>query len=437
MPISRLELSKVFSQVTILPSLVFIKAVPAGGYQWLCLDSDSHAPEGPRSGSLEQCQAELAGSSYQLSLLLPGDSVSTRLMPFARRERRHLRQAIPYQLEELLAGDVEALHFSLGQWRMAERAQDDSDAVVACAWCDRIWLQQQLQPFAELGLELCNVLPEPLVLRRDSGWVLRLEETLWCHIDDGFGFAIDGELATDALAMLCLEHGLPTRLVVSAQSQSELQRLQQLLPQVLQGIAEPRCESLWQLISPETSSDADLSRPSPEINLLQGEFARRLPLATWWRQWRSVAALLAIALIAWSANNLVHIRQQRVQQQQFEMQIESAFRSVIPEGVLVDAEKQLRNRLQSLGSNSNYTGPVSLIARIAPIFEQDETMELRGLSYNQRQGDIRLNCRAQSFSAIEQLLARLQRSGLRSQLVHSSADGEGQQARFRIAWGLP
>jgi type II secretory pathway component PulL len=105
--------------------------------------------------------------------------------------------------------------------------------------------------------------------------------------------------------------------------------------------------------------------------------------------------------------------------------------------LLVDAEKQLRNRLQSLGSNSNYTGPVSLIARIAPIFEQDETIELRGLSYNQRQGDIRLNCRAQSFSAIEQLLARLQRSGLRSQLVHSSADGEGQQARFRIAWGLP
>ena len=150
----------------------------------------------------------------------------------------------------------------------------------------------------------------------------------------------------------------------------------------------------------------------------------------------SVAALLAIAVTAWSANSLVHIRQQRAQQQQFEMQIESAFRSVIPEGVLVDAEKQLRNRLASLGTNSDYTGPVALLARIAPIVQKDDTIKLRGLSYNQRQGEIRLNCRAQSFSAIEQLLARLQGSGLEAQLVHSSADGQGQQARFRINWGL-
>lgn len=421
-----------------MPSLVLIRAYPAGGYQWLCLDSGSDTPAEPRSGSLEQCEEELAGSAFQLCLLLPGDIVSTRLMPFARREHRHLRQAMPYQLEEFLAGDVEALHFALGQWRTAEQPQDDLDAVVACAWCDRAWLQQQLQAFAEHGLELSSVSTEPLMLQRDSGWVLRLEDTLWCHIDNGFGFALDSELATDALEILCHEHGVPTRLVLSAQSEPELQRLKQLLPQVLQGIAELRCESLWQSISPVSNNPVTHpSRSQPEINLLQGDFARRLPLAKWWRQWRSVAALLAVAVIAWSANSLVHIRQQRAQQQHFDMQIESAFRSVIPEGVLVDAEKQLRNRLASLGSNSNYTGPVELIARIAPIVQKDGSIEMRGLSYNQRQGDIRLNCRAQSFSAIEQLLARLQGSGLQAQLVHSSTDGEGQQARFRIHWGMP
>jgi type II secretory pathway component PulL len=52
-----------------------------------------------------------------------------------------------------------------------------------------------------------------------------------------------------------------------------------------------------------------------------------------------------------------------------------------------------------------------------------------------RQQDLRLNCRAQSFSAIEKLRGRLVAAGLAAELVHSSADGEGQQARFRISWG--
>jgi general secretion pathway protein L len=425
----------VIYQVFNVPSHVLIKAYPAGGYQWLCIDTDSPAASASGCGSLEQCREELAGQARELWLLLPGETVSTRIMPFVARERRHNRQAMPYQLEEFLAGDIEALHFALGQWRMAAEPTGDNDALVSFAWCDRQWLQQQLQPFAELELELSAVVPEPLMLRREDGWVLRLEQTLWCHIDDGYGFAVDAELAGETLAMLYREHGLPSRLVLSAASAAVLEQLKQLVPEALRDLAETRRETLWQSLTPVTRLPAESSRLVPELDLLQADFARRLPLARWWRQWRGVAALLGVALGAWTATGVLHIQQQRAQQAQLVSQTETAFRSVVPQGVLVDAEKQLRHRVASLGSSSNTTGPVALIARIAPIIAQDKGIVLRGLSYNQRQGDIRLNCRAQSFSAIEQLLARLLEQGLQAELVHSSADGEGQQARFRIHWG--
>ena len=418
-----------------VPSHVLIRAYPAGGYQWLCLDTDSPAASRSGCGSLEQCRGELAGNPHELWLLLPGEIVSTRLMPFVARERRHNRQAMPYQLEECLAGDIEALHFALGQWRMAAEPAGDNDALVPFAWCDRQWLRQQLQPFAELDLELSAVVPEPLMLRREGGWVLRLEQTLCCHIDDGYGFAVDAELAADTLAMLYREYGAPSRLVLSAATAAMLEQLEQFLPEALRGMAETRCETLWQSLTPMTRLAAESPRRLPELDLLQGDFARRLPLARWWRQGRGVAALFAVALGVWTASSVIQIQQQRSQQAQLVSQIETAFRSVVPQGVLVDAEKQLRHRQASLGSHSDYTGPVALIARIAPIVAQDKGIVLRGLTYNLRQRDIRLNCQAQSFSAIEQLLARLLEQGLQAELVHSSADGEGQQARFRIRWG--
>jgi type II secretory pathway component PulL len=144
--------------------------------------------------------------------------------------------------------------------------------------------------------------------------------------------------------------------------------------------------------------------------------------------------MICLLLATWSLVTLLEIQQHRSQQRHTQAQIEMAFRSVVPRGVLVDAEKQLRNQLAGLDSDTDYTGPVALLARIAPLLENDAGIQLRGLTYNQRQRDIRLNFQAQSFSAIEQLLARLLQAGLQTELVHSSADGKAQQARFRIRW---
>ncbi len=367
--------------------------------------------------------------------MLSGEHTGNRVVPFVARESRHLRAAIPFQLEDTLLGDIDDLHFAFGQWRFAAGPANGHDAEVAVAWCQREWLQRQIAPFAEHQLELASAVPESLLVVRECGWSLHLDEQLLCHIDHGFGFTIDPALTTESLALLLQEARKPSRLQLSAPTQERLEQLQAALPAAIRGMADCYCQTLVQRLAPLQPDSTHSAIEWSGLNLLQGAFAPRLPLARWWQQWRGLAAMLLVAITAWSTNSLLDIHQLRQQQAKLQEQIELTFRTVVPEGLLVDAEKQLRNRLLALGNDGNYQGPVGLLASIAPALAQDPSVELKGFSYNLRQGDVRLNCQAGSFTSIEQLLSRLQQQGLNAELVHSSADGEGQRARLRIAWG--
>jgi general secretion pathway protein L len=413
---------------------VLIRASGRGDYQWVRLDAPAWIQSPSVTGNLAQLQGELGAQPGQLWLLLPGTQVNTRIVPFIVREHRHLRVAIPYQLEESIAGDIEQLHFAFGEWRRLAEPSGDNDATVAVAWCNRDWLKAQIAPFTEQALELHCVVPEPLLLQRKKGWALQLDETLRCHLDHGHGISIDAELLGPVLAMLCQQQEMPDSVTLTAPSPQLLEQLAGALPENLRGIAEQRCESLWASLSPVGEFLAHSTEQAAEINLLQGEFARRLPLQNWWQQWRSLAATGLLALTIWSAGSVLDIAQQRRENVHLQANIESAFRTVVPAGVLVDAEKQLRNRLASLDASVAYNSPVALIARIAPLIGEDAGIVMRGLTFNQRLGDVRLSCSAPAFSNIEQLLSRLNASGLTAELVHSSADGGGQQARFLIRW---
>jgi general secretion pathway protein L len=364
---------------------------------------------------------------------LPGANIGNRIVPFVARESRHLQEVVPFQLEDGLLGDVEELHFAFGPWRYADGNAEGADARVPVAWCRREWLQDQLEPLRRQELELCLAIPEPLLLVRKSGWALHLEDHLIAHIDDGFGFSVEPELMTAALELLLQQMGAPDRVQVSAPTSGLLDQLRSALPPELAGIADFHCQSLTQRCVYLQTDPLNRAADFHELNLLQGEFSPRLPLARWWRQWRGLAAIMLVAVAAWSVNSLLEMQQLKRQQEQLQQQLETAFRSVVPEGLLVDARQQLRNLLLSLDAGTDYRGPIQLLASIAPALEEDASVEIKGFAYDR--GDVRLNCQAGSFTAIDQFLSRLQQQGLKPELVHSNADGDGQRARIRIGWG--
>lgn len=409
---------------------VFIRQGQDGTYRWYFPGPAVAGARTGGEGDLTALQDALAEGRYRPWMLLPGERIGSATQPLVYRERRHLRDALPYQLEESLLGDVETLHFAFGEPVPAELPGEE-DALVPVAWCDRDWLAQILKPLHDAGLELHHAVPEPLLLRRPVGWHCRLDGALHCHLGKGYGFSVDPAWGAEILGRLLQEQGVPEALYLSAPDEGQLGQLREMLPEALQDSGEACVQGPWDGLN-AALAEAD---PGPELDLLQGEFARRLPLARWWRQCRGVAALALVALCAWLASQGIDIYHHQQQLARYQAGTETAFRSVVPAGVLVDAEKQLRHKLAGFGAGGDYQGPISLMARLGPLLAEDDAIRLRGLTYNAGQGEVRLNCHADAFTGIEQLRNRLLRAGLQAELVHSSADGQGQQARFRIAWG--
>ena len=124
------------------------------------------------------------------------------------------------------------------------------------------------------------------------------------------------------------------------------------------------------------------------VNLLQGDFARRLPLERWWRQWRAVAAVFvaafALQLIAGYAGYLSLERENL----ELRREIQDSYRRAFPKGALVDAEKQVKRQLDAMRGTAQSSGFISLMDRVGKIVAGKPGTRIASINYNDRGGRI-------------------------------------------------
>ncbi|MDN5872085.1 MAG: type II secretion system protein GspL, partial [Nitrococcus sp.] len=96
------------------PRLILrLPADPGALIEWIVLDTNGRPEGASRRGTPAEAAAEAAGR--QVLGLADGLAVllSDTVIPSRNGER--LRRAVPFALEERLAGDVDSLHFALGR----------------------------------------------------------------------------------------------------------------------------------------------------------------------------------------------------------------------------------------------------------------------------------------------------------------------------------
>ena len=394
---------------------IFIKTIGDSEYQWL---ADGAVLGG---GSLEQLQGDIPAGA-RLWLLLPGDKVLLSQLPCTAKERRHLRKAAPYELEEQLISDVEQLHFAF---------TSPADNMVTTAVCDKDWLTGQLAVFQQSGLELHNVVPEPLLLPLvDAGWTLRRDEQcIHVRCGESQGFSIDLPLAAVALQQLLSEQGEPQQILLLGDNDDEIGELQDLLPQVLHPYCESRLEPWPQSLF--TAADKD-----PAVNMRQGSFSNHLPVMRWWQQWQKVAILAAVVVVIFAAAQIVQYNQVKQQGQQLRKQIAETVTTALSRRAVGDTRRQLNTLRSELkkrrGSGGN--GGVSstaMLVDIMPVFAGTTGVTTSNISFTGKNGELRLNCWAPSFDALQGIQTQLNKQGFDVKFT-ASADGDGQQGTFRI-----
>lgn len=362
-------------------------------------------------GALNDLRRALA-AGQPACFAAPGASIHLMTLAVAPEERRHLRQALPYLLEEQLAEDVESLHFA------SLALDNDGYAIAVCREAD---MQAWREGLAGLPA-LSRWVPEPLLLPwREGEWCVLLESgRALVRTGLGQGFAAESDML-EMLLDAAARDAVPQSLVLYGVDQS---RDLDLLPESLHGLTQWRRGGFAQALG--------LAEDTPALNLLQGAWAPRLPLERWWRQWRPVAAALAVAFLVQLLATWADYRELSAENLALRGAVEARFREAIPRGVLVDAEAQLRRQLEPLRGGGGGGRLLPLLAGVAGAVEATTGTTLGGLNYAERAGELRLTVLAPDFATVEQLRRQLEESGLAAVMESSNAQGEQVRARLRV-----
>lgn len=345
-----------------------------------------------------------------------GADVRLLRLSLSAAEKKHIARSLPFMLEEQVATDIEHLHFaSVGLDKLE----------LAVALCSVEQMQAWQARLAEIpGIRLW--LPEPLLLPwREGEWCIVLEgDQAIVRYDQCGGFSVERELLPAMLAGLLVGGTEPESVIFYGGDQAGDIAL---LPEGLQARAQWRRGNLYSAL---LLGEA----PQPALNLLQGAFATRLPLERWWREWRAVAAVFALAFCLQLVATYTDYLKLERENLALRGAVESSYRKAYPSGAVVDAETQLRRQLASLRGSGQASGFVHLVEQVGAVIADNAGSSIDSINYNfsPRGGEMRMNIVAADFEAVERVRADINKTGLEAVMESSSAQGDKVRARLRV-----
>ncbi|WP_317932531.1 type II secretion system protein GspL [Halioxenophilus sp. WMMB6] len=387
---------------------------------WRLLEDGSWM--GPaEQGTITELAAAQTDSHAEIWLALASQEIVLVEGHFSAKERRHLAKLMPYELEDDILGDVDEFHFAYGTIH-GDR--------VAVAYTPLAWLETLLAQFEGADLEVAVCLPLPLLLPfTEQQWSLRWlggDAPVEVRYRHDLAYSVPLDLLQESLLALLSEQPegqAPEQVKLFGQNFEDLQTLQDTLPESLQEKATSAQWDQWLSLAVELL---------PALNLRQQSLGRSLPIARWWQTWRPAAIAAGIALVLFLGSNWAALASLKGQQQRHLAAAESAYRSVVPQGAMVDPEKQLKTQLSRYKSDAGEgdNGVVPLLAKISPTLASNSDIKVLNLHYVE--GDMRLNVESSDFRQIDQLRASLENQHLLAELQGTSSVAAGVQARLRI-----
>lgn len=376
---------------------------PGAGEQPRMLDSDS---------ALQALREDLARQRWSLCFAAPAAEVRLLELTVTAEEKKHLAQSLPFMLEEAVAEDIDNLHFA---------AAEQDKLRYGVALCRRSAMADWQALLEPLGPVRAWV-PEALLLPwQPREWCLLLEgERALLRTGECEGLGCERGMLPLLLAA-ALRDGEPDTLVVYGADQAADSAL---LPAALRERMQWRrgnlCSAL--LLVPEL----------PPLNLRQGEFAPRLPLARWWREWRLVASVFAAVFCLQLLATWLDYRALASENLALRAAREASYRQAYPQGAVVDPEKQLQRQLDSMRGTARSGGFVSLMDRVGQVLDGEPGTLVGSINYSDRGGDMRMNIVAPDFESVERVRAGINASGLVATMESSSAQSDGVRARIRV-----
>ena len=389
----------------------------AAAVDWL--RATSPLAEGAAGRSALSDLEEVARGS-QVLILVPSTCVTLLEAKIPARNRAQLLRAVPYALEEELAGDIEAFHFSV---------QPGRDGGARVAVTNRDWLRRLLDMLDDLEMSPSAVVPESLCLPLAEGeWTLLVDADR-CTIRTGPWEALGFDASDLSEVLDAVEEGVESRLTWRVYDSSPSGVDVDALAAGGRPVHHERIQGAMPVLARQYFSH----RP---LNLLQGEFAVRHGWQDALSRWRYAAGLAVLIGVAYLAGVAVENRQLALERDAARNEMVELYKATFPGAVrVIDPAVQMRSRLQALREQQGAGGAgfLDMLDGSARLLMAEDNVEVRLLRY--RDGRLELDLRAGSIDQLESLQRSLQEKAFVAELRSVRNEGGSYLARMVLTTG--
>ncbi|MCU8055772.1 type II secretion system protein GspL [Shewanella sp. SM34] len=331
------------------------------------------------SGELANAQGlstltERAGNR-PVDVLVPAAAMTLTSVHLPEKGQRQALKALPFMLEEALADDVDAMHFTVGP------RDGDALSVVAVA---HEQMQTWLSCLTEAGLKVKRIVPDCLALP--------LQECQWAAMNFGNELLLRTGLASGQSLPLpwlpiALEQLKPVQGEVSVASYTEMQ---------LEGVElKPQSLELPMLVL----ARGILHAP---VNLLSGVYTPKREYSKQLMMWKSAAIVIAIACVLALVNKGLTIHQVNGQVADLKAQSESIYQQVIPgNSRIVNLRSQMESQLRALQGQGSGAEFFAMLDGLQDAFKQVPELKPNSLRFESARNEIRMQVSAKNYAQIE------------------------------------
>lgn len=344
-------------------------------------------------------------------VLVPGICVSLFEVDIPTRNRAQLLRAVPFAVEEEIAGDVEDLHFAV------EPGANGKSIAVAI---DRAWFEQLLDRLDEVGIRPQSVVPDTLCLPwADGSPSMLLEDDRYSVRSGAWScYSLEAPYLDIELMSPMIEEGVSWRIFDARSETSES------IPLLSENV-----ESREEIDSPLALLARQYSAVKA-LNLLQGDFSEPSAWTDAWSKWRLAGVLVALIGTVYLGGLAVEIRQLSEERAFLKQEMTEVFKSTFPDAVrVIDPAVQMRNRLKVLRGQSGggASGFLDLIGSAGKLIVADNKVTISLMRF--KNGRLELDLQADSIERLEAVELKLKEANFDAELKSARNDGGRFQAR--------
>ncbi len=407
--------------------------IPTEPVEWIIVDQSGAQQGGIEHGDL-QAAAEAANGKRVIALV-PGTNVLRAFVDLPIRNRAKLLQAIPFAMEDQLAGNIEELHFAVGQ--------RDESGRLPVAVVQRLKMEAWLEQISAVELDLVGVYIDSDALGDMPNTTILLVEAQRVAIHDATGHVAAADAGSlDALIDVWLNHHKHTE---NDKLPSPINLLIYVTPDreaTLQPVIDRlrlQVETLEILTLPDGGLPrmAAQSIATPGINLLQGVYAPRSTLGAYWPAWRVTAALLAGLCIILLGSKIFEISTLNRQASALDQAIEQAMHYTFPEvREIRDARALFESKLRTLGNAGSATaddGFLGALDHVANAVGEQKGVAAIVESISYRSGIMELRVVVPNVESLDKIRESISKNtGLQAEIQSANPDGERVHGRLQI-----